>query len=134
MERGQQIRRAVYGMVGIDAAVVLIVVLLSRLVTVTLLSAVCVPALLIFNFLFVRYKLRVVGQAPAEERAASHSQRFSVYACSAIFFVGTIYGLWMISLGQLPRTILPLLLVPLSLGVYCLRTGLRSEARKPRGN
>lgn len=130
MERRQQIQRAVYAMVAVDAAVILVAVLLSRLFTLTLLAAVCLPALLLFDFLFLRYKLRVVGQAPTEGRAAGHSHKFSVYACSAIFFVGTLYGVLMISQGELPRTILPLLLVPLALAIYCLRTVRRAGAGK----
>jgi hypothetical protein len=130
MERRQQIQRAVYGMVAVDAAVILVVVLLSWLFTLMLLAAVSLPALLIFNFLFLRYKLRVVGQAPTEGRAAGHSHKFSVYACSAIFFVGTLYGVLMISQEELPWTILPLLLVPLSLAVYCLRTARAAGVRK----
>jgi predicted MFS family arabinose efflux permease len=133
VERRQQIRRAVFAMVAVDAVVVLVVVLLSRLFTVMLLAALCLPALLIFNFLFLRYKLRVVGQAPTEERAAGHSHRFSVYACSAIFFAGTLYGVLMISQGELPRTALPLLLVPLSLAVYCLRRARRAGVRMKDG-
>lgn len=130
MGRHQQIQRAVFATVAVDVAVVLIVVLLSRSFNLMLLVAVCLPALLIFNFLFLRYKLRLVGQAPTEGRAAGRSHKFSLYACSAIFFVGTFCGVLMISQGELPRMILPLLLVPLSLAVLCLRTARRSGMRK----
>ena len=57
-----------------------------------------------------------------------------MYACSAIFFVGTLYGVLMIAQGDLPRMVSPLLLVPLSLAVYCLKTARRpgnSELDEP---
>lgn len=130
MERRRQIRRAVYLMVAMDVVFLFIVILLSRLLDLRVLAAICFPTLLVSNFLFLRRKLRMVGQAPTKEGAVTRSHRFSVYACSAIFFVGTLYGVLMISQGELPRTILPLLLVPLSLAVYCLRTARRAGVRK----
>jgi hypothetical protein len=130
MERRQQIRSTLYAMVVVDVAVVAAVVLLSRVFPIALLTVVFVPALLTFNFLFLRKRLKTTGQVSPEDRAAGRSHKFSVYACSAVFFLGTIYGLLMISQGQLPGTTLPVLLVPLSLAVYCLRTGLRAGSRR----
>lgn len=86
--------------------------------------------LLIFNFLFLRRKL---GKKPSTEETVRHSSRFYVYACAGIFFIGMLYGVLMISQGELPRTILPLLLVPLSLAIYCLIVARRSRTHKPDG-
>ena len=130
MERRQKIRRAVFAVVAVDTAVLLVVVFLRHLFAVMWLAAVCLPAFLIFNFLFLRHKVRVVGQAPTGARATNHSRRFSVYVCSAIFFVGALYGVLMIAEGELPRSILPLLLVPRFLAVYCLRTARKARVRK----
>jgi len=130
MERRQQIQRAVYVMAALDVVVLFIVILLSRFSDLTVLAAICLPTLLIFNFLFLRRKLRTAVQDPKKEGAVTHSHMFSVYACSTIFFVGTLYGVLMILQGELPRTVLPLLLVPLSLAVYCLKTARRAGARK----
>ncbi len=131
MERRRQIRHAVYAVVAVDAAVISVAVLLSRSLTVTLVSGICLPVLLILNLLILRHKLRVTVKARPERLAAGRPRRFSVYACSALFLLGTTYGLLMVSHGQLPRATLALLLVPLSLGVYCLRAGYRARSRKP---
>ncbi len=133
MERRQEIQRAVYVMVAADAAVLslLLVAVLYRPLDLMPFVAVCFTALLISNFLFLRNKLRKVGSPTTEEAGAQpRSRRFSVYACSAIFFIGTLRGALMISQGELPRAILPLLLVPLSIAVYCLKTALRTGARR----
>ena len=130
MEKRRRIQGTVYVMVATDVVFVLIIVLLSRFLNIVALAMVCLPALLIFNFLFLRRKFKMVSQAPVGGGALPHSRAFSVYACSAIFFVGTLYGVLMILQGVLPRTILPLLLVPLSLAVYCFRTARRTGAPK----
>jgi hypothetical protein len=130
MSEQPEIRRALYSMTAIDVAALFVLVLVSRFVAVTLLSAVCVPFLLILNFLFIRNKLRAARQDSPGERMASHSNNFYVYACSVIFFLGTIYGLSMILQGEIPRAILPLLLIPLSFAIYCLRMGLKSRGRR----
>jgi hypothetical protein len=104
----------------------------SRLVSITLLSAACVPLLLIFNFLFIRNKLKAARQDSPEGHTANHANNLYVYACSVIFFLGTIYGSSMMLQGEMPRATLLLLLVPLSFAIYCLRAGLKSRARKSR--
>lgn len=87
---------------------------------------------LISNVLFLRRKLRMLGpptteegaRVPpltAEEGARVPRRRFSLYGSAAVFFAGTLYGLLMISQGDLPRPVLPLLLIPLFLAVYCLK-------------
>jgi len=134
MERRREIQRAMYAMTAVDTTLVflLVVVFLRWPSNRMILAAVCFPALLIFNFIFLRRKLRMVGPPTAEEGARAHAHKFSLYGGSAIFFAGTLYGLLMISQGELPRTVLPLLLIPLSLAVYSLRVARRSAARKPK--
>jgi len=132
MEKWRQ-NRAVYTMVALDTVVVLLAVLavLINPRVLTLLASVCFPTLLVLNYLFLRRKLGRIGPPAAEERSTPYSGRFSIYACSAIFFAGTLYGLLMIMRGDLPRTVLPLLLVPLSVAIYCLRTARGAGTGRP---
>ncbi len=127
MERRQEIQRTVFTAVAVDIAVILIFVVawLNKPHDLVVFATICFPTLFIFNFLFLRRKLKRVGP-PAAEQGTRSSPRFSVYACSAIFFVGTLYGVLMIAQGDLPRMVSPLLLVPLSLAVYCLKTARRA--------
>jgi hypothetical protein len=129
METRREILRAMYLMVALDFAFLLIIVLLSRSLDLIMLGAICLPTLLIFNFLFLRRKLRMTNR-PDTERVEAHSHKFSVYACSAVLFAGTVYGLITIVRGELPGAILPVLLVPLSLAVYCFRAGRSAGVRK----
>lgn len=134
MERRQEIRRTIYAMIAVDGAAILVFVLalLSRPRDLPLLATICFVTLFLFNFVFLRRKLRNVGP-PATEESVTHSRSVSVYACSVIFFVGTLYGVLMIAGGELPRTILPLLLVPLSLAVYLLKVARRAVTRRVGG-
>ena len=130
MDRHRYVQRAVYAMIAADVAFLLVAALFSRSIDLNVLSAICLPTLLISNFLFLRLKLKTAASPSKEERAAPGPSRFSLYACSAIFFLGTLYGALLISRGELPRLILPLLLVPLLFAVYCLRTARQTGARK----
>jgi len=131
MEKSQQ-NRAVYRIVALDAVIVLFLVVgvLINPRALPLLAPVCFPILLVLNFVLLRRSARKIGPpAAVEERATPHSGRFSIYACSGIFFAGTLYGLLMVIRGDLPRTVLPFLLVPLSVAIYCLRTARRAGTR-----
>ena len=134
MERRREIERAMYAMVAADTALLFLFVVVflrwptNRMIVV----GICFPALLILNFIFLRRKLRMVGPPTAEEGARAHPHKLSLYGCSAIFSTGTLYGLLMISQGELPWTTLPFLLVPLSVAVYCFRVARRNAARKPK--
>jgi uncharacterized membrane protein YfcA len=130
MERRQELQGTVYLLVAVDAVLVLIAVLLSRFVSLTVLAPVGFAILLTLDYLFLRRSLKKVDPRTAEDSTRPRSRRFYGYACSAIFFIGTLYGVLMISEGELPRRILPLLLVPLMLAVYCLITARRAGARK----
>jgi len=133
VERRQQIGRVVYTMAAVDTAVVFLVVALAlvRPWDITLLAAVCFPSLLLVNFLFLRGKLSEIGPPATEEQTVPRSRRFCIYACAAVFFAGTLYGLLMVMQGEIPRTVLPLLLIPLSLAIYSLKTARRVGTRKP---
>lgn len=134
MERRKEIQRAMYAMMTVDAALLFLLAAISlrRPSSFMVLAVIYLPTVLISNFFFLRRKLKVVGPPTAGEDAKARPNRFSLYGCSAIFFTGTLYGVLMISQGELPRTILPLLLLPLSLAVYCLRGALQSATRTPK--
>lgn len=134
MEKRQEIQRALYIAVVADAALLILFVVLvsSRPSILTPAAVICFLILLISNLLFLRHKKRVSGPRISEETSASHSHDSFLYLGSAIFFVGTLYGVVMISRGELPRTTLPALLVPLSLAIYCLRTALRGRGAPKR--
>jgi hypothetical protein len=125
--------RNIQKLVASNTAVVLLFAVLALLSpqNINLLAAICFPALLTINLLFLRRRLRRIGAPDEEEQAVARSGQFSTYACSAIFFAGTLGGLLMIMQGELPRTVLPLLLIPLSVAIYCLRIARGSGTRRP---
>jgi hypothetical protein len=133
LERSRQIERAPYKLVATDVALIALFIVVASTIKssdVALVSPVCFMVLSFSNFLFLRRNLGTIGGTAAEEGAMSRSQRFSTYLCSIVFFVGTLYGVLMISQGNLPRAMLPVLLVPLSLAIYCLRTARRAGERR----
>jgi hypothetical protein len=88
------------------------------------------PIVLISNVVLLRRNRKIVGMAAMDSAGAqTRSGKRSLYICSGMFFAGTLYGLLTISQGELPRTILPLLLVPLLLAVYCLKMARRVATR-----
>lgn len=133
MERSREIKRTLYKLIVTDVSLIALFIMIASTIRssdVTVLAPVCFAVLLFSNFLFLRRNLRTIGGSAAEEGAMSRSQRFSTYVCSIVFFVGTLYGVLMIWQGDLPRAILPVLLVPLSLAIYCLRTARRAGERR----
>jgi hypothetical protein len=127
MDRGTAIRQTIYKIVAVDA------VLLCAFVSLylyppthsVLLLALFMPTSLIFNFLFLRHKLRAIGPSTKEEAAKARGNKTSLYRGSAIYFAGTLYGLLMFAQRQLPLTLLPALLIPLSLAIYFFRAARR---------
>jgi hypothetical protein len=119
-------------MVAVDFLFVLGLAGLSRMLGSTLLLACGLPALLSFNYLFLRRKPKIPVMELRPEEPAPRQPAFSLYACSAIFFVGTLIGLVRFAEGELPWELLPLLLVPLSLAIYLLRVARRAGVRKPK--
>lgn len=132
MERRQEIQRAVYTVVAVDAAVLFVsaIAFLARPHLPVVLAAVCFLSILIFNFLFLRRRLRKAGPPVAEESVANQ-QRLFLYLGSVIFIVGPLYGAMLVVQGELPRFIFPAFLVPLSVAVYCLKTARKIGTRKP---
>ena len=132
MGRRKEIQRTLYAVVAADAVLVLLfaVISLNKPRVAVPLAPTCFLTLLASNFLFLRLKLKLIGPPDREEGTASRSGRFSLYACSAIFVIGTLYGVLMFSAGELPWTISPLLLVPLSLAIFCFRAARRARARR----
>jgi len=135
MERRKRIKRTMYEMIAVDTALLflLLAVFFLRPSSIVILAAIYLPMVLIFNVLFLRRKMSSIGPVATEERAKPRPRRFSLFACSAIFFVGTLLGLMKILHGELPLTILPFLLVPLAVAVYCLKLALRSDSEIQTG-
>lgn len=131
MGRHKGIERAVYSMLAADVGVLalFVVVVLTTSIDVRLLAAVGFPILLVYNFLFLQRKLRTTEPIVSPGGNVTRSSPFSIYACSAIFFLGTLYGLLMIGQGELPRAVLPLLIVPVSISVFCLRMARRASVK-----
>jgi len=133
MDRREAIQRTIYTIVAVDA------VLLCAFVSLylyppthsVLLLALFMPTSLIFNFLFLRRKLRALGPPTTEDAAKARRNKFSLYRGSAIYFAGTLYGLLMFAQRQLPLTLLPVLLIPLSLAIYFFRAARRRSALTP---
>src|SRR5579864_7909462 len=121
---------ALYAVLVGDVVGVSILLLLSRFFDLRVLGAIGFPALLVSNFLFLRRRRKAIGTAPLEEAPLGRSRFFSAYACAAIFFFGTLYGILGISEGKLPRAVAPLLLIPLSMALYSVKTARRLRARK----
>lgn len=96
-----------------------------------LLSAVCFPTLLISNILFLQRRLKLGGPHREEGGTMPGKRKLNAYICSGVFFVGTLYGVLMIFQGELPWKIAPVLLVPLSLAIYCLKFARSGAGPKP---
>lgn len=133
MKRRQGDRRAVYAIAAANSIVVLILatLLLKKPEDARVLAPACFVTLLLANFLYLRVKMGTVDRSSIKESSMKLSHAFSSYALSIVFFVGTLYGAIMICQGQLPRAILPLLLVPLSVAILCLRTACRVPPSRP---
>ena len=119
-------------MVAVDVTVagLFVVIVRSKPLNIMLLAFVCLATLFIFNVLFLRRAHRKIGPPAAEDSPKLRSRSFFVYVCAAIYFLGTLYGVLMISEGELPRTMWPLLLIPLSLAIFCLKTARRIGPQK----
>ncbi len=131
MEKRKIIQRTIYAMIAVDAALLVLffTIFLWRPSSLLILAAVFLPAILIFNTLFLRRKMSSLGPASNNEGAKPRPRRFSLFACSVIFFVGTLGGLTQILHGELPLTILPFLVIPLSVAVFCLKVARRSDSK-----
>ena len=140
VERHETFRRVVYLMILADCAVLLIFVVVFLRIPSSLSTLMIIfPLILVSNFIFLRWKLRLIGLPATRSEGVSSRPNVSLYGCSAIFFIGTFYGLLMILQGALPRIVLPLLLFPLWIAVYCLRVARRtststSNQGKPASN
>ena len=129
MQRQQQVRRTVIAMMAGDAVFLFVVIFVGQFLDPRVLAAICVPTLLISNVLFLRRKLRAVGPVFPSDTPAPRAARFPAYACSAIFFLGTLLGVLLISQGALPWPVLPVLIVPFSLAVFFLRGARKAGSR-----
>ena len=95
-----------------------------------ILAAAYLPLTLVINVAFLRSSRGKTAKAPAASGVnGARSGKSSLYMCSGIFFIGTLYGLLTIIEGELQRTFLPLLLVPLSIAIYCWRMARRVAAQ-----
>jgi hypothetical protein len=133
MDRRQQIRVAAYEMIAADTVILFLLILLvhSKPAYLALAAAGYLLLVLISNFLFLRRKLRLAGPSNVKRSSEGHSGRFSLYAASVVFFLGTLYGGLMILHGDLPMVILPALIIPLVLAIYMLKTARKTGTHKP---
>jgi len=123
MDRERKVARAVYIMVAADAVLVFLLVLVIAPVPAYLerAGAIFLPTVLIANYLFLRHSLRQVGPPETRRRSTDWAQRFWLYVGSGIFLVGALCGLLTILSRDLPKSLLPALLIPLLIALYGLK-------------
>lgn len=125
MNGRKQIRRSVYSIVLVDFVALCLVIVLIAAHPAYLAFAVVAYAVVMVggNFLFLRRKFKHAETPyPGIERGKQRPRRFSLYATSAVFLAGALYGLVLFLNGDVPIKLLPILLIPLSLAIYILRT------------
>ena len=127
MERRQKARRAVYAIAVSNSIAVFILaaLLLKKPEDARVLAPAGFMTLLLANFFFLRRKMITVDRNSIKESSMNLPRALSSYALSIVFFVGTLYGVIMICQRELPFVTLPLLVVPLSMAIFCLRTARR---------
>ena len=123
MDRKRKVARTVYLMVAANTVLVILFVLLIAPVPADLEIAggIFLPTVLIANYLFLRHRLKQVGPPETGERGTDWTQRFWLYLGSAIFLIGALFGLFTILSGDLPKSLLPALLIPFLVGLYGLK-------------
>ncbi|WP_420239027.1 hypothetical protein ACOBR2_05410 [Telmatobacter bradus] len=134
MERRKEIRSTMFKIVAWDVALLLLFMVAFLPAHLKIAAATYLPTVLIFNVVMLRRNQKTAGTPTARAGDGARSGRSSLYICSGMFFAGTLYGLLTISQGELPRTTLPLLLVPLLLAVYCLKMARRITNRTPKSD
>ena len=122
MDKRRPVRSTVYTLVVLNFISILALVVLSRLLTWTLLLACGLPVFLCLDYLFLRWKLKINRPVIQPGELKPGGRPHSLYIGSAFHFAGTLLGLALVCGGALPWTLLPFLLIPLSLGFYSLRT------------
>lgn len=132
MDRRRKIQRTIFTMLAADVLLVLIFAAFTSKGSryAPLLAAACFAALVGSNFVVLHRKLRAQGPADPKGRTERASGRFWAYAGSAVFFVGSFYGILMVSQGTLPWTTLLALPVPLSVAVVFFRIGRNATSKK----
>ena len=130
MDKHRQIKRNVYTMVAINGILIIGVVALSRVLDSNLLLACGFPVLLSINYLFLRRKPKTPSSDLSAQEPPPRQSPYSLYVGSVIFFMGTLIGLATFVAGELPLSLLPVLLFPLSLAIYFLRVARRVGVRK----
>ena len=132
MDKHQQTKRIVYLMVAVDLLVVLGLVIVSRLLTSNLVLGCGLPTALAFNYVLLRRKRKIARSVPRPHEPTLRRNVFYLYAGSAIYIACPLFGLALFWVGDLPWKLLPLLLIPLSLGFYYLRAARRAGDRKTK--
>jgi len=132
MDRRRKIRRAIFTMLAADVFLVLIFAAFtsegSRYTSTV--TVICFATLVGSNLLFLYRRLKALGPADPRDRAGSESDRFWAYAGSALFFIGSLYGVIMVSQGVLSWATLLALPIPLSVAVVFFRIGRNAASRK----
>jgi len=123
MDRERRIARTVYTMVAADTVLLMLFVLVVGTAPADLEIAlgIFLPPVLIANYLLLRHRLRQIGPPEPGQRVTDWKQRFWLYLGSAIFLIGALCGLLKILVGGLPKSTLPVLLIPLFVGLYGLK-------------
>jgi hypothetical protein len=121
VEEQNKIRFEMFKLVALDVVLLLIFAASFLPTHLKLMATTYLPTVLIVNVVLLRRSRKTLGTPMVSAGTVTRSGRRSLYVCSGIFFAGTLYGLLTISQGELPRMVLPLLLIPLSLAVYCLK-------------
>jgi membrane protein implicated in regulation of membrane protease activity len=126
MEGHKEIRPTrVFVMVIMDISLLVIFVAAFLPSHMKIMAATYLPIVLVSNVVFLRHSRKTEGTPGISANTMVRSGKSPLYICSGMFFIGAFGGLLTIIQGELPRTLLPLLLVPLLVAVYCWRMARR---------
>lgn len=126
MEKHKIIRNTMFIVVAVDTSVIVTTIPLSHLIDLRWLAIIYIPVLLIFHVMLLRHRLSAIAYPSTGKDTALRFRKRSLSLGSFIYFAGTLYGLFMVLIGALPWVILPVLLVPLSVAIYCLRAASKA--------
>jgi len=129
----RNLRRRVYTIVFIDviALVALALVALNYSARLVPLGVLSFLVLYGSNYFLLRRKVKAREPSDGESETVSRSNRAYLYLCSAIFSIGSVYGVLMVMRGELPWAVLVCLPVPLSIAIFTYRLARRTRESGP---
>jgi len=83
----------------------------------------------VLDYWLIRRMRKKLGPPGPKDVIPKSSVR-NCYIGSGLFFLGFLYGLLMISHGELEASLSPVLLVPLALSAYCLWIARKASKRR----